>query len=241
MIYHFKTPPRDIVVCALLYSNFTKLHERLLNSFRLGLPTEMRIFLWCNQVGPQTKKLVENLKKSHHNVHVIYHEGNMPKYHVMRQLRQQMVCEAYKWFMWFDDDSSITSPEFYPQLDVYLETHKAENVCYIGQRWYIHHRGNQEEFIRQSAWYKGRPLQLEPNKHKQMMPAAVFATGGWWMLRMDVMLQLDWPDPRLSHNGGDTLLGVAVHQQGLPLHNYSKHVAINKAPRRGISEKRAGE
>jgi hypothetical protein len=54
------------------------------------------------------------------------------------------------------------------------------------------------------------------------------------------MKQLDWPDPRLNHNGGDTLLGEAIRQQQLPRHAFHYGVKINKYKRRGFREKPAG-
>jgi hypothetical protein len=71
-------------------------------------------------------------------------------------------------------------------------------------------------------------------------PGITFATGGYWWLRTDVIRQLDWPDERLSHNGGDTLLGEAIRQQGWPFHKNNYGVKVNAAPRRGLHEAPAG-
>ena len=71
-------------------------------------------------------------------------------------------------------------------------------------------------------------------------PGVSFMTGGYVWLRTDIMRQLDWPDERLNHNGGDTLLGEAIRQQGLPRHHFDYGVAVNKAKRRGLSERPAG-
>lgn len=240
---NFYLRPTKVAVCVLLYADYFDLHRKILSSFLSFMPRDAHLFIWCNQTGKRTNDYLSKIQEAFPNAKVIYSAENKPKYLVMRELIHVKGAhpDQFDWFMWFDDDSYLKGPNFYPGLSAFIEKHLGANICYIGQEWYIHHRGNQVEFIKQAPWYTGRPLDMKPTKSKSLQPAAVFATGGWWMLRMDVLRTLDWPDRRLSHNGGDTLLGVAVQQQGLSLHNYSAHVAINQAPRRGISDKRAGE
>ena len=60
------------------------------------------------------------------------------------------------------------------------------------------------------------------------------------MLPTWILKYLDWPDPRIDHNGGDVMLGVALYQNGFGLHTHYDGVVVNDAPRRGTSQKPAG-
>jgi hypothetical protein len=42
-----------------------------------------------------------------------------------------------------------------------------------------------------------------------------FATGGWWVANMDFLRRWDYPFKALHHNGGDSILGEVLRQQGL--------------------------
>ena len=127
------------------------------------------------------------------------------------------------------------------ERDADLTEKKSENIAYVGQPWFVHNLPGQLEFIQQASWYKGLPPQMCPTKKKGVMrPGIWFAQGAYWLLRTDVLRLLHWPDPRLKHNGGDTLLGEAVRQQGLPFHRRHYGVVINNAPRRGYHEAPAG-
>lgn len=163
------------------------------------------------------------------------YDENIPKYVRMRYTFQRLLNENVDWLVWFDDDSWIEKADWLPKTLAYLEAKKHENVCYVGQPWYVHHLPGQWEFIQQSSWYRGKPPEIIKDK-----PGVNFAQGAYWWLRADVARQLAWPDIRLSHNGGDTLLGEAVRQQGLPFHKFYYGVRVNDAPRRGVSETPAG-
>ena len=117
----------------------------------------------------------------------------------------------------------------------YIEDRTKENICYVGQPWFVHHLPGQWEFMQRATWFKGRPSELILGK-----PGVNFATGSYWWLRADVQTSIDWPDVRLGHNGGDTLLGEAIYQNGLPFHKCDYGVKVNAGKRRGYSETPAG-
>lgn len=239
----FNITTDNVAICILMYGSYVHLHKRILASLKKCAPKNAHIYIWCNQVGLPTKKLLHEAHLHFDNLRTHFSDDNVPKYPVMRQMLDMwnIDTDSYGWMCWFDDDAELTDSNWWSRMAEYIRAREAENVCYIGGKYYIHLRGNQSEFYKTRPWYRGLPYQLEKTRHGSKQPAAVFCTGGYWWLRLDVMEQIGWPDPLLSHNGGDTMLGVAVHQQGLPLHNFTAGVAINKAPRRGISEKRLGE
>lgn len=226
-------------IVTLLYGGHTDLHRRLLDSF-CHVPAAGRIVIIGNALVQQSQELVmkfsEEKNRSGLHVQTELYRDNLPKYTRMRPVFQHLLQDqALEWLVWFDDDSWIERPDWYLRTAGYLRAVKHENVCYVGQPWYVHHLPGQWEFIQQSKWYRGKPTALANGK-----PGITFAQGAYWWLRADVARLLEWPDARLSHNGGDTLLGEAIRQQGLPFHKFHYGVRINDAPRRGASERPAG-
>ena len=229
-----------VTIYCLLYGNFHELHKRLLSSLFKRLPYDIAdVVIWCNTVCPET---IEWLGK-HIRVDWIWINSgtNVPKYEVMRRLFHERALPETPWLLWFDDDTHIVADDWWYKTVEYIEARQAENICYVGQHWYVHHLPGQEEFIKAAKWYKGVPSELHATRNpKVRKPGIKFATGSYVWLRTDVMTQLGWPDLRLVHNGGDTLLGEAVRQQGLPRHDFHYGVKVNDGKRRGLSEIPAG-
>lgn len=233
-----------VTIYILCYGDFVALHRRVLASLARFLPRgEARVIVWGNQLSQQAQRLVhasvgafeEHWYKAHHT--------NLPKYQVMRHLWHEHpdTIPHTPWVLWLDDDTHITKQDWWPKTKAFIESKKDENICYVGEKWFVHHLKGQAEFIEQAKWYKGVPFQQHPTRKRGVTrPGIAFATGAYVWLRTDVMRQLDWPDERLVHNGGDTLLGEAIHQQGLPFHKFNYGVAVNKARRRGRSDRPAG-
>lgn len=229
-------------IYALLYGNYHDLHKQLLYTLLPDVPkNEARVVLWCNTVCAQTKEMIRKFVQKGAPLHYFFSDENVPKYEVMRRLFRKKHPPTTPWIVWFDDDSYIEKRNWWQKTREFVEAKKDENICYVGQRWFVHHLLGQAEFIKAAEWYKGLPFEQHPTRRRGVTkPGIAFATGAYVWLRTDVMKQLQWPDDRLVHNGGDTLLGEAIRQQGLPFHNYSYGVAINKAKRRGRSDVPAG-
>lgn len=234
--------PKDVVIHLLLYGDFPGLHERVLSSIERHA-RGMAVRVWCNQVCESTALKLAKLKDDPRWL-VYLSAENKPKYKVMRQLfeafkRPEGERSEAKWAVWFDDDSFIDRPDWFLGMAEYLEHNPT--AIYIGKSFYVHHLPGQQEFIRVSEWYKNVPWEQCPTKKAGVTaPGITFTTGGYWWLKTDAIRQLDWPDERLSHNGGDTLLGEAIRQQGWPFHKFHQGVTVNAAARRGIHEAPAG-
>lgn len=227
-----------ICVVTLLYGGHTQLHHRLLDSFK-HIPASTRIIIIGNALVQASEKLALDFRSARNasspHVQTELYPDNKPKYVRMRSVFQDLYQFDCDWLVWFDDDSWIDKPDWFQRTTDYINAVKHENVCYIGQPWYVHHLPGQWEFIQQSSWYTGKLPELIKER-----PGITFAQGAYWWLRGDVAKKLNWPDVRLSHNGGDTLLGEAIRQQGLPFHKFHYGVRVNDAPRRGTSERPAG-
>lgn len=224
---------KDLIVCALLYGDYPEMHARLLSSMNQTIPHDTQVRFWCNQVCQPTYDAITKLP-SNYKIHRMC-SVNTPKYKAMRDMFEPIKKGSWKWLCWLDDDTWFTKTDWFEQTATYIERRPVENVSYIGQKWYVHYLPGQTAFVAKSPWYHGRAPELIGGK-----PGVHFHTGGYWWIKTDLIKRLDWPDPRLSHNGGDTLLGSAMWQLQLPMHHYDYGVKVNDAKRRGRSEAPAG-
>ena len=233
-------PSKFVTIYCLLYGDFHDLHKRLLSSLLKRVPRDVAdVRIWCNTVCPATLNWLA--QHAPDDWDWIRCGTNVPKYKVMRKLFHERAVPKTPWILWLDDDTHIVADTWWEETVAHIEAKQAENICYVGQPWYVHYLDGQEEFIKAAKWYKGVPLELHFTRNPQVRkPGIGFATGSYVWLRTDVMQQLDWPDPRLVHNGGDTLLGEAIRQQGLPRHSFHFGVKVNDGRRRGLSEVPAG-
>ena len=231
--------PEDVAIFCLCYGPHMDLHERLFNSLKRSVPKGVWVFPWLNEVPEGTINIFGSHESRNWQLRNMYSDRNEPKYKVMRKLFHDQALQSaitpFKWFVWFDDDSHVIKDDWWEKTTNFLAEHEKENVCYVGQTWLWHWRPGQWDFVTRAKWYKNKPPELIKGR-----PGIKFATGAYWWLRTDVVKLLDWPDERLSHNGGDTLLGEAIRQNGLPRHNFSYGVKVNDARRRGRSDKPAG-
>ncbi len=227
-------------VLTLLYGDHFDLHARLIGGLQAIPPhLDYSIILWCNQVGDRTRALVERFVSRSIAFNAVFSEENVRKYEVMRRLMRHdplppPLGTTNNWWLWLDDDVKFLSPDWFRAALKYIDSKRAENICYVGEPWFVPYLPGQLEFIKASTWYKGLPPLTKAR------PVIEFAQGSFWWLRADVAKEIGWPDPRLEHNGGDTLLGEAIRQQGLPFHKFHAWVKPNAAPRRGLSERPAG-
>lgn len=230
-------------IYVLLYGDYYDLHERLLDSLYKAVAhtvreEPLRFRFWGNQIGRRTEKL---FARDYRGVVSGYpRDENVPKYRAMKEMfDDDERAGSSEWTIWFDDDSYINRGDWWRKTVAHVKAHP--RICYMGQPWFVHHFPGQWQFIEKAKWYKGLPTEQCPTRTKgKTKPGITFAQGAYWWLRTDVRKQIDWPDPRLNHNGGDTLLGEAIRQQGLPLEKFHYGVDINKAKRRGFREKPAG-
>lgn len=229
-----------VTIYALLYGDYFKLHKRLLESLIKHAPRDKaKVVIWCNTVCGKTGEFIAKQLPSEWSC--VFSKKNVPKYEVMRKLFHGEFAPSTEWVAWFDDDSHITQSDWWTKTIRFIEDNKGKGICYFGQPWYVHHLPGQAAFIRDAAWYAGVPFQQHATRSPTVKkPGIEFAQGSYWWLRTDVMKKLDWPDRRLVHNGGDTLLGEAIHQQLLPFHKFHHGVKLNDAKRRGRSDRPAG-
>ena len=223
----------NFTICVLLYGDFPKLAERCLSSIIQTLPdigSNLRIGM--NAVSRETLDVVRKigtglLSASAENIH---------KYPMMRHMLYGENRITTPYTMWFDDDSYLLKQS---DGDIWLKAIEAqmEQADMLGSIYWIKWRGQQREFVKAQPWYGGK----DPAASNSIR----FATGGWWVIRTEILYQLNYPWPSLDHRGGDVMLGEACRQQDLRLVTYkNSSVCINaddrgresKSPRRGFDQ-----
>jgi ADP-heptose:LPS heptosyltransferase/GT2 family glycosyltransferase len=229
-----------------------------------------RLRLGLNAVTKTSRDRIDRFLKPYTNVEKIYdRDPQIYKYPIMREMfhDEQNPIDT-KWIMWFDDDSHIVGPNwlntFGPIVDDWhqrtcvpnLRKHqqyptggeKEEFNCkrgvhMFGKVYYFHIRKNdvssQWDWIKQASWYTGRAHRVDYSKNPPM-DKIEFCTGGWWMVTNEAVKELNWPDPRIRHRGGDIMMGEAMHQHGFGILQAMHGVKVSDAKQRGYNEQIAG-
>lgn len=223
-------------VFALMYGDYFDLHSRLLNQLKSDVPYTVPIQIWCNVIGNKTLNSIKDMPA---NFSFNISKDNVPKYKAMRQMFAllKITKNKHNWICWVDDDTHFPERDWFQCTKEAIRAESVKkDVCYVGQSNGFYWHEGQSKFIEASSWYKDKKPYEFPDKR----PGIVFASGSYWWLRTDMLVKIDWPDPRLNHNGGDCLLGEAVRQNDGELFCYSYGVHPNDSIRRGLSEPPAG-
>lgn len=219
--------------CLLFYGDHEGLARRCLGSVLASLDpgavADLRAGLSC--VSPGTAAYVASaLADAPVPAYLVRPDDpalNPGKYPMMRRMfwgpRLPGPAEAVAWF---DDDSHLAGagPGWWAEVLARLEP---PHVGAVGKPYRIAPQGRQLDAVRAQPWYSGR----EP------APGGLFRflTGGWWAAKYATLHRWDYPFPELRHNGGDVMLGQLLWQLGLSQVEFHDGVAVNDAPRRGLS------
>ena len=224
---------KESTVFMLLYGDYHELHKKALTPLVQQDDTRLDVRLWLNVVCLDTAKwLVENAP-AHWLIYVA--DQNIPKYHAMaRMFHDGDYPITTPWITWFDDDSIIKKGNWLNKTLAFI----AENprVVLFGRACVKRHMSGIESWIKRASWYSKREFQTLGKKLRGIH----FIQGCYWWLTRNVLERLDWPDSRLSHNGGDTALSEAIWQQGFEQAGFTYGVDVDVAARRGMTERPAG-
>jgi hypothetical protein len=229
-------------ICVLLYGNYPQLADRCLRSIAETVAVEdLELRVGLNQVARPIVDWVRSWLPAENIWEV---SENLHKYPLMRQMVHGIKPVTTKYLMWFDDDSYLDGyqlTEGHTQSHWLHEVEKAmEQTDLLGSVYKTDWRGAQREFVRAQPWYTGK----DPAERNCIK----FVTGGWWVIRTDLLYKYNYPWPELDHNGGDVMLGELCHQQSLRITHYREGVKINadamgresKATRRGFTQSPLG-
>lgn len=203
-------------VCAVIYGDHLPLAEKLLDSLRFNSHVE-DIRLGLNSVSPATLSYVHSWAQEQMRVQPVLifeptENRNVGKYPLMRQMfRYGEIADR---IMWFDDDSYLDPTAGLKWWDAADAV--SSKATQVGSIHLIMQRGRQFEVIEQQPWFRGKPV----NKRHRFK----FITGGWWIAQTKYLKQWDYPFPALYHNGGDSILGELIRQQGKKLQSFPGHM-----------------
>lgn len=237
-----------LTICALYYGDYPGLAERSIRSTLSSVPPDTELRIGLNAVSEATLDVLAEhlglndrvcLQKPGQSeltlpgrvVRVYYHADNARKYPVMREMFHEPALDT-PWVLWLDDDTWFQQAGWLSPVQQVLEQ---SGAAYAGEEWFIHYKPDNVQAISEAPWFRGKPPMLIKKK-----PGILFYTGGFVFLRKEVINKLGWPDARLLHNGGDTLLGEACYQNGIPkvkLSTKQLGIRVNDAKRRGFSER----
>ena len=203
-------------VCTVAYGPHTDLLRKLLDSIVMSQPprgmiTDLRIGL--NDVSPETFNLVMQFcgnRMTGTNCYVYVPAKNVGKYPLMRRMFYDQKAPLAKLVMWFDDDSHLG-----PAVgSVWWQKAVAatSSTVMIGRTHALAQRRQQYKMIPRQPWFG--------SKHVHEKHVYFFVTGGWWVTQSTNLTKFDYPWPDIHHNGGDSMLGEMMRQQGIRLANF---------------------
>lgn len=218
----------------LLYGHYTELARRCLESIRKFVPRdEYLLRIGMNACCRETLDYVDGLAESMPIELFVRSDVNLHKYPMMRKMFWDKPLET-DWIVWFDDDTHIISDKWWAGVWKRLEQEPAEAVGKL--LWWIFQPG-EWDFVQKRPWFRGRESE---QGRRFVSPAARFMLGAYWLMKTECIRALDWPDPALVAQGGDTLLGAAIWQQEWRQIHFEDGIKVNAAPRRTVTMPRVG-
>ena len=191
---------------------------------------------WCQDVGFRVVSIFTN------------ENCNSLKYPIMGYMFRCDKFETRHWWLWFDDDSWFkeidhNQPWSAPAKPgpAWAAILYAADVSdgYFGQPLYCAWAAGQFEWVKQQPWYRG----LSPEIVQSGRYGITFAAGGLFGVADRLVKLVDWPPRAMVHNGGDTMLGEALRQQGVHvtrLELNTSGIKVDDGKRRGYSEPPTG-
>lgn len=230
---------KNLTVCVLLYGDYLELAKRCLTSVVKAFGDNSQIRVGANEISSATRDWAFNYLQDSVADYLIFDSPtNIHKYPLMRTMVHGDHKIDTDFMMWFDDDSYVDFDKMRnPQIPLHQQiTAAMQGVDMIGSPYQIGWRRDQREFVKAQPWYNGR----DPYARG----AISFMTGGWWVIRTELLYEFDYPWPVLDHCGGDTMLGEMMYQQERKLRKFTNGIRINadadgnesRAERRGFSQ-----
>lgn len=237
-------PSISVTACSLLYGDYYDMHARHLNGVINTTGGNVKLRVFCNQVGRTTRSLVDRYVREK-KIDVAYFEDkNINKYPAMRKMffdKDKPITTP--WVMWFDDDTMVdVDGQWFSKLcrttlDV---TQNNPLVAMVGVAPCHYSLTPQKAiWIRSAPWYKGRPFRDSAGREGHGCDKIHFLCGSFWVMRTDVIQELNIPDGRLNHNGGDVAIGEMLYQNGYSTYAWLKQkgtIIWSSHKRRGFAE-----
>jgi hypothetical protein len=212
--------------------SYHQMHVRCLSSILSETKKNLQIqlILGCNSVDPKTMTWI---RANMPGAVIIEEKRNINKYPMMRKIFSKVATD---WIMWLDDDTHFTKSGWLTALYAILASGHGD---VYGKLYHWNLLEGQLNWVQEATWFRG----LAPMISVDGNLVVSFTTGGFQLIRTKVVRDLDWPDPRLDHCGGDVMFGEACRQAEyatLPLNLEQLGICISDASRRGTNQRSAG-
>lgn len=238
----------SLTVFVLCYGDYPGLAKRCINSILRTTPAgRIKLRVLCNECSQETLDYVSRLPYTE----IVYVDStNLLKYPMMRRaFYDPHFPIKTKYLLWFDDDSYAADHKWLKLLCQQIIDNHPKGCRLFGWE-YMHdlntfakdgHRPDQ--WFTQATWHRGEQFLARkgmPAPNGSLIP---FVAGGFWALNTEVMKQAQIPDGRLTHHGGDIVIGAQVIQAGYSICNWNigkKYVHSSGHEPRGMSVKPSG-
>lgn len=232
-------------VFVLCYGNYPELARRCIDGILRSTPAgrvQLRILL--NECSKATLDYIRTLP---YVGKVYLSETNILKYPLMRRAFYDALFPIETpYLVWFDDDSYPADPKWLSLLAQQIIVRHPKGDRLFGWE-YMHdlkifakHGHRPDRWFTQASWYRGEQWLARkgtPATNGSLIP---FVAGGFWALHTETMRQAQIPDARLTHHGGDIVIGAQVQQAGFGIGNWNigkKYVHTSGHEPRGASMK----
>ena len=216
-------------ICLLMYGDYPELHRAAISGLMKSDLRNANVRIWCNIVCEETLKMLLSARPAGWWIYV--NTENRPKYKLMRDIFHDTRYPIdTPWVTWLDDDTMLIKSDWATHTLEHLQGNKSIDFCGMDTngRYYP----GAYNVVKQAKWYTGVKFGRGISRH---------VYGAYWWMKTDVMRALNWPDTRLSHNGGDWLLSEALRQQRYKQQDFSYGIKVQlRALRRGLSEVSVG-
>lgn len=216
-------------ICLLMYGDYPELHRVAVGGLMRSDLRYSDVRIWCNVVCVESLRMLLTALPSGWWIYI--NDENRPKYRLMRDMVHDGSCPIETpWVTWLDDDTLLMKPNWAIYTREHLLAHR--NIDFCGKETNGRFYPGAYNVVKSASWYTGARFGKGISRH---------VYGAYWWSKTEIMRELDWPDRRLSHNGGDWLLSEALRQQGYTQADLSYGIKVQlHAKRRGLSEVSVG-
>lgn len=233
-------------VCVLFYGDqqYHNLHMRCLNSIITTCPPgRIDLRVASNAVCQETADVLTRLVDGGIITKYYKHDTNDLKYPVMREMFHDPDCPiTTNYVLWFDDDSIADRNNQWLKILAGAIIQNPDAALF-GADMVLQLSPSQMEHYKTRPWYKGKPFRLRNGQPAANGKYAVFAAGGFIVLKTEAIRVADIPDATLTHNGGDYTIGEQLYQNGYTLKGWNRQkqfIHTSSVPRRGESQAHFG-
>lgn len=224
--------------------SYHNLHRQCLESFISTVPmSRIDLRVGSNQLKRESLDMIEKAVAQGLITKHYRHEKNDYKYPVMREMFFDPSHPIQtKWVLWFDDDSLCTAdPQWLRVLAMSIaQHHQGREAHMFGAKltWTVNSK--QKAIMEKSHWWRNKPWRAKNGKPAPNGNTIVFATGGWWAITHEAIVNADIPDLKtgLTHTGGDWQIGEQLYQAGYGLKQFNgqkQFIKTSAVARRGVT------